>query len=76
MVFNDTQSQPVAPEPAAPVVQEPAAPEPSAGCDSNYTPCIPVYPPDLNCPDIGMTVQVIGSDPHGLDRDKDGFGCE
>jgi micrococcal nuclease len=55
-----------------------AAPQPAAGsgCDPNYIPCIPAYPPDLNCPDIGFTVQVIGGDPHGLDRDKDGWGCE
>jgi hypothetical protein len=78
VALNDTQSQPVVQEPPAPVVQKSTLPVPpqSTGCDPNYTPCIPVYPPDLNCPDIGMTVQVIGSDPHGLDRDKDGFGCE
>jgi len=54
----------------------PADSAPAAGCDPNYIPCIPPYPPDLNCPDIGMRVQVIGSDPHGLVRDRDGWGCE
>jgi hypothetical protein len=69
---------PARPQPTA----VPALPAPTAqpvvggGCDPNYTPCIPAYPPDLNCPEIGFTVQVIGGDPHGLDRDKDGWGCE
>lgn len=53
----------------------PPEPEPPA-CDSNYSPCVPPYPPDLDCPDIGFAVQVIGSDPHGFDADGDGFGCE
>lgn len=78
VALNDTQSQPVVQGPPAPVEQQPSVPAPaqSTGCDPNYTPCIPAYPPDLNCPDIGITVQVIGADPHGLDRDKDGQGCE
>jgi hypothetical protein len=48
----------------------------ASGRDPNYTACILVYPPDLNCPDIGCTVQVIGGGPHRLDRDNDGWGCE
>ncbi len=66
---------PVAPQPAQP---EPAQPAPAqdSNCDPNYTPCIPAYPPDLDCGQIGFAVQVIGSDPHGLDRDNDGSGCE
>ena len=24
----------------------------------------------------GFSVSVIGSDPHGFDRDNDGYGCE
>jgi len=31
---------------------------------------------DLNCADIGHQVRVDGADPHGLDRDRDGVGCE
>lgn len=50
------------------------------GCDPNYAGCIPVFPPDLNCPDIkalGLApVQVIGRDVHRLDRDGDGIGCD
>jgi hypothetical protein len=39
--------------------------------------CIPRYPPDLSCPDIpNKNFKVIGSDPHGFDRDNDGIGCE
>jgi endonuclease YncB( thermonuclease family) len=49
-------------------------------CDPNYQGCIPPYPPDLNCDDIralGLApVYRIGADPHGLDRDRDGVGCE
>ncbi len=77
---NTTNTAVQQPSPPQPVVQEPVVEEPAPaqgnGCDPNYTPCIPAYPPDLNCPDIGFTVQVIGGDPHGLDRDKDGLGCE
>lgn len=31
---------------------------------------------DLDCADVGHTVKVTGSDPHRLDRDGDGWGCE
>ncbi len=52
-------------------------PASAAECDPNYLPCIPPPPPDLNCDDIGFGVRVIGpEDPHGLDRDGDGVGCE
>ncbi len=55
-----------------PLVQQ----QPKKNCAPGYSPCIPPYPPDLNCPDIGRPVQVTGSDPHGLDRDGDGIACE
>ncbi len=74
-----TLPQPAIPapqEPAPSVPEEPAAPAPGAGCDPNYVPCVPVYPPDVNCGDLGFGVTVVGSDPHGLDRDNDGYGCE
>ena len=51
-------------------------PKQSKNCAPGYSPCIPPYPPDLDCPDIGHPVQVSGSDPHGLDRDGDGVACE
>lgn len=54
-----------------------APPEPSgSGCDPNYSGCVPAYPPDVNCPEVDGPVQVLGSDPHGLDRDGDGVACE
>lgn len=53
------------------------SPQTGANCDPNYSPCVPKYPPDLDCGDIGHPVAVIGSsDPHGFDRDGDGAGCE
>jgi hypothetical protein len=60
-------------------VPEPTeVPEPPAGseCDPNYTPCVPLVSHDLDCPDIGFSVTVIGGDPHGFDREGDGLGCE
>jgi len=55
-------------------VGSPSAPS----CDPSYPDvCIPPYPPDLNCGDIGYSnFRVIGNDPHGFDRDNDGIGCE
>ncbi|CAD5984140.1 excalibur calcium-binding domain-containing protein [Planktothrix agardhii] len=50
----------------------------SSPCHPSYPDiCIPPPPPDLNCSDIPYRrFKVIGSDPHGLDRDQDGIGCE
>ena len=46
---------------------------PSGSDDSGY----PAYDgTDLDCSDIGREVPVTGSDPHGLDADGDGIGCE
>ena len=47
-----------------------------SNCDPNYSGCIPPYPPDLDCSDVGKNIRVIDSDPHGFDRDGDGIGCE
>lgn len=46
-------------------------------CDPSYpTICLQSFP-DLNCPEIPYTnFQVVGADPHGVDRDHDGIGCE
>jgi hypothetical protein len=56
--------------------QEEALEEQSAdaGCAPGYDPCIPPFPPDLDCPDVGP-VAVSGPDPHGLDADGDGVAC-
>jgi hypothetical protein len=48
----------------------------SASCNPNYTPCVPNSASDLNCPDVGHPVTVVGSDPYNLDSDGDGSGCE
>jgi limonene-1,2-epoxide hydrolase len=51
----------------------------SAGtCDPAYPDvCIPPPPPDLDCPDIdARQFTVLPPDPHGLDADNDGIGCE
>jgi len=47
-------------------------------CDSSYpSVCIPPYPPDLDCGEIGYSnFRVVPPDPHGFDRDRDGIGCE
>jgi micrococcal nuclease len=50
----------------------------AATCDPNYTGyCVPPYDQgDVDCADIPVTVRVVGSDPHRLDGDGDGYGCE
>jgi hypothetical protein len=47
-------------------------------CDPAYpTVCLPPPPPDLDCKDIlHRGFKVLPPDPHGLDRDRDGIGCE
>jgi hypothetical protein len=47
-----------------------------AGCDPNYTGCVPPYPPDVDCIDVGQEVEVIGEDVHRLDIGGDGEACE
>jgi hypothetical protein len=61
-----------APKPQ-PFVQQPPA---GGNCEPGYTPCVPAYPPDVNCPDVDGPITVTGSDPHGLDADNDGNACE
>jgi endonuclease YncB( thermonuclease family) len=56
-------------------------PPPNGKCDPKYVGgCVPSYPPDLDCADLramGLApIRSIGSDPHGLDGDDDGIGCE
>jgi hypothetical protein len=55
-----------------------------AGCDPNYAgACLDPSSADYDCengegngPDYTGPVRVVGSDPHGLDRDGDGSACE
>ncbi len=51
---------------------------PVGQCDPSYPDvCIESPPPDLDCPQISdNNFDVVGSDPHGLDNDNDGIGCE
>lgn len=51
-----------------------ADPGQGAACEPGYNPCVPLYPPDLNCADVGP-VTVTGDDPHRLDGDGDGRAC-
>jgi micrococcal nuclease len=59
---------------------EPPAPEPqpaaAANCAPGYDPCVPPPPPDLDCGDVNGPIRVSGEDPHRLDGDDDGVGCE
>ncbi|WP_246101522.1 thermonuclease family protein [Streptomyces cyaneus] len=50
----------------------PATPEPTAPEDAY----LPAPPPDLDCSDLDGPVPVGPGDPHRLDRDGDGIGCE
>jgi len=55
------------------------APAPQEDCDHAYPDdCLPSPPPDLDCADIGHRVKVDHSygDPHHLDADGDGQGCD
>lgn len=50
--------------------------EAGAGCDPNYTGCVPNTGYDVDCAEVGGPVEVIGTDVDGLDADGDGIGCE
>ncbi len=48
----------------------------SRDCAPGYSPCVPAFPPDVDCADVDGPIQVTGSDPHGLDAEGDGIACE
>ena len=48
---------------------------PTSNCHPSYVPCIP-NGPELDCPQIGHQVSVIGPDKYRLDADGDGTGCD
>ena len=79
-VLMDSDPQPTstpAPDPDASVASEPE-PEPEEEEVEDSSPY--AYPAwnghDLDCADVGHRVKVTGDDPHRLDRDGDGWGCE
>jgi DNA-directed RNA polymerase beta' subunit len=54
-----------------------------AKCNSNYSGCLKPNSGDYDCvggtgngPNYTGTVQVLGYDEYGLDRDRNGWGCE
>jgi hypothetical protein len=49
---------------------------PGDDCADGYDPCVPPYPPDVDCADLTGPYNVTGSDPHKLDPDGDGKACE
>lgn len=67
-----------------PLTQPEPAPAPKArprggqggNCDPGYDPCVPPYPPDLDCADVDGPIRITGDDPHGFDADGDGIGCD
>lgn len=61
------------PDPPTPSKKPPTG---GGGCADGYSPCVPPYPPDVNCDDVDGPITVTGSDPHGLDADDDGIACE
>ena len=67
---------------ASPTTQRPPPPKagPAGGnCHPAYPDdCIPPAPPDLDCSDLRRAVRVDrrSGDPHGLDANSDGWGCE
>jgi micrococcal nuclease len=70
-----TTPKPATPRPAPPATRT-APSGGGSGCQPGYSPCVPLYPPDLDCSDLAGPYTVTGSDPHRLDADKDGKGCE
>ncbi|MDY7104359.1 MAG: hypothetical protein S0880_24500 [Actinomycetota bacterium] len=55
----------------------------AASCDPNYSGCVPIAS-DVDCAGgrgngpayVRGPVWVVGDDVYGLDRDRDGVGCE
>jgi endonuclease YncB( thermonuclease family) len=81
----EPEPEPVTPEPRpAPEAPLVANPWGTGSCHAAYDPCVP--PPsevgDLDCPDIraryrgGVRVDHAHGDPHRLDGDEDGHGCD
>lgn len=74
-----------APVPVAKPAPRPVAAEtkPASNCHPGYSGCLKMNAGDYDCkggsgngPNYTGKVEVYGSDPFGLDRDNDGWGCE
>jgi len=63
---------PPAPEPAAPPAPSGGPSQPPPGAGGSLRP----PPPDLDCSQVDGPVQVGPGDPHDLDADGDGIGCD
>lgn len=48
---------------------------PGDDCAEGYDPCVPAYPPDVDCADLSGPYRVTPPDPHKLDPDGDGRAC-
>ena len=77
--------QPTAPPTPKPTPEPTPAPAPITSCDPSYpSVCIPVGAADYDCAGgsgngpnyIAGPLTVLPPDPHGLDSDGDGVGCE
>ena len=74
-----TTTRPPATQPPAtqpPATQPPATQPPACSIGDWSCSELPPPPPDLDCSDVGRKVWVGSYDPHKLDRDNDGWGCE
>jgi uncharacterized repeat protein (TIGR01451 family) len=73
---------PPAPPPPPGGPASPLPPPPAGTCHPSYpSVCIPPPPPDLDCADIpyrdfAAPLDVRDPDPHDLDGDEDGVGCQ
>jgi uncharacterized repeat protein (TIGR01451 family) len=79
----DSTTAPPPTTPPPPGSPPPAPPPPPTGaCHPSYPGvCIPPPPPDLDCADIpyrdfAAPLHVPDPDPHDLDGDEDGIGCQ
>jgi PBP1b-binding outer membrane lipoprotein LpoB len=69
--------------PVKKTITQPVKSAPTSNCDPNYSGCVPIAS-DVDCAGgsgngpayVRGPVRVIGRDIYGLDRDKDGIGCE
>jgi hypothetical protein len=48
---------------------------PGDDCAEGYDPCVPPYPPDVDCAELSGPYRVTPPDPHKLDPDGDGKAC-